>query len=586
MNEHPIKFFEKNKIEPRQQQIDVLNQVYDNWKAKKYHVCSCPTGVGKTYIACAIADSFKKSYILTSTLQLQDQYQKSWREIVDLEGRSNYQCNLNDKFTVDSAPCMANQALFRDCKSKHRCAYYNQKELALAARSLVTNPSYMLYSTHCGFAKEDNEWTQRDVLIIDEAHTLEDRLVSFGQVDIEPERYEKDFGVEIGSIQFAHGRSHEAVIENYQLISLIMNELMEKAEELKEELEGEFKSSSLVGIPVHEWAKGFSSKVADRIRKMGARANALDKSIQPIKIFFNTHDESNLQERWLIYRLDDRNVLKLAPKKGGFLFDTYFGPLAEKYVFLSATMGTKSAFIKELDIKDEDCLFVQTDSPFPAILSPIIAHYGSDAIDLTYKSKAKNIVNLPELINRYLDRYPDSRGIIHASSYDIAKYIYENMGRKFLRNRSRLLYRDMEELSGVKFPRKYTNTELLEIHSKKANSVLLSPSMTEGIDLVDDLSMFQLIVKMPWISNDDLRIREKIKADPEWYPNNMWVTMMQASGRSTRHSSDYSITHVLDSNFSANYSDSIPNLPGWFKERVYLSEDKWIIELTKLLNAT
>jgi Rad3-related DNA helicase len=360
MHRHPIQFFERYEIDPRQQQQHVIDQLHENWRKYKYFALSLPTGVGKTFIATAIAHSLEKAYILTSTLQLQDQYMKSWGELINLKGRGNYACNLNQNFTVDAAPCSVCSDLVRQCISQGTCAYYNQKKAAIASRAMITNPVYMLYSTHCGFAKDEEEtWVKRDVLIIDEAHNLENHLVQFAESDIDPEQYFNDFGVQTRGFAFT-GRPEE----DYQIVVEIYEILLRKAQELAAKLEEEFPQSSLVGMDARQWARGFNDKVAEKVKKLNTRIYQLDKAIQPMKIFFNTHSTpEELISRWIISKYNDKNVLKLAPIYGDFLFHEYFGKLADKFVFLSATLGSKSEFCKELGIKANSL------SDFPVINS-------------------------------------------------------------------------------------------------------------------------------------------------------------------------------------------------------------------------
>ena len=116
----PITFFNKQTLKPRQQQQEVLDIVVKEWDNYDYFVLNLPTGVGKTFIACALGDAVGRTYMLTSTLQLQAQYEESWNQIVNLKGRGNYECNLNPAFTVDSAPCLANEDLKRSCQEKLR----------------------------------------------------------------------------------------------------------------------------------------------------------------------------------------------------------------------------------------------------------------------------------------------------------------------------------------------------------------------------------------------------------------------------------------------------------------------------------
>lgn len=561
----PLKFFEKYGIIPRAQQVQVVQTVTENWDKYKYFALSLPVGVGKTYIATALADSLKNAYLLTSTLQLQDQYLESWGELINLKGRGNYTCAVNQNFTVDAAPCAANPDLFSNCARHSICPYLNQKKKALAAQSMITNSVYMLYSTHCGFAKDETPWVERSALIIDEAHNTEAALVSFSESEVDPEQYHVDFGAKTNGITFT-GR----VEEDYFKIIEIFKLLQERAEELAQKLEEEFPRSKLAIDDPVEWAKGFTGKLAERVKKLNSRIYQLDKAIQPLKIFFNTHvGAQQLSERWIISKHDEKNVLKLSPIYGDFLFKEYFGKLASKFVFLSATLGTKREFCKELGLDEAECLFIETDSPFKPELSPIII---MPSIKLSKECYPENVKKVGKLIDDIMSIHSGC-GLVHATTYDIAKHVYLGVSEK---NQSRLLTRDMDVLASANagtnfYVKKYKNAELLSIHTNQGGeygSVLLSPSMMEGVDLYDDLSEFQVIIKLPWANLGDVRVKIKSKLDPDWYTQKMWLGVLQASGRSTRHEEDTSITYILDENFTYWFKQWENKLPKWFKDRL------------------
>jgi len=567
MYTHPLKFFEKHHIKPRQQQIDVVEKIHANWNDYKYFALSLPTGVGKTYIATSIADSVNNAYMLTSTLQLQDQYMKSWSELINLKGRGNYTCAVNDSFTVDAAPCTANPALYQQCKDNHICPYINQKNLALSSKAMITNPVYLLYSTHCGFAsEEESPWVERSVVIFDEAHNIENHLVSFSESNVDPQKLHDDFGVKTNGISFT-GRPEE----DYMKVIEIRDALMEKAIELKQQMEREFPKARLFGMDPREWAKGFNAKTAEKVKKLNSRMYQLDKAIQPLNIFFNTHSTTEeLIRRWIITKQHDANILKLAPIYGDFLFHEYFGKLADKFVFLSATLGTKKEFCKELGIEDDECLFIETDSPFDPKHSPVIV---MPSINLSRDNYDRNIKKVGGLIDEILKIHEGERGIVHANSHKLTNHVYMGVSTK---NRKRLLCKDMDVLSNADmgkntYPKKYKNDELLEIHETQGGtygSVLLSPSMMEGIDLHDDLSTFQVIIKLPWANLGDVRVKVKSDLDGDWYTNKMWLSILQASGRSTRHETDTSVTYILDDKFKWFYGQWERKLPDWFKQRL------------------
>ena len=109
---------------------------------------------------------------------------------------------------------------------------------------------------------------------------------------------------------------------------------------------------------------------------------------------------------------------------------------------------------------------------------------------------------------------------------------------------------------------------MLEIHETASDTILLSPSMMEGVDLYDDLSTFQIILKMPWPSLANPRINILSKMSDSWYSNQVWMHIMQAAGRSTRHAEDESVTYILDASFNYFYKKWYPNLPKWFTKRI------------------
>lgn len=562
--EHPLTFFTKHELEAREQQKLVLDQVNENWDKYKYFFLSLPTGVGKTFIACSIADAIGRAYILTSSLQLQDQYEKSWEQVVNLKGRGNYECRLNPRFMVDSAPCAAERSLIADCRKGKICSYYNQKDAALASPAMITNPVYFLYSTHCGFGAdvEESPWVKRDALIIDEAHNIEDHLASFAGAKINPAELYEQHGAKVGHFRFTGD-----LAEDYQTLKDILIVLRAKAVEYGEKLEKEFPSN---GARSKEWARAMTEKVAERVKKLNNKIYALDKSIQPINIFFQTHESpEELEERWLMHADTSENTMQLSPLRGGFLFKEYMGKMADKFIMLSATLGTKKELCAELDLNPDEVYFIETDTPFPPELSPIIA---APQLKLGYKDLNNTLPKIAPLIETILDEHKAEKGIIHCATYKLGEEIYRRIDKK---TRDRILYRDMDILDGAMggknaYQRKYRNEELLQLHAnnEKPNSVLLSPSMMEGVDLFDDLSAFQIILKMPWPSLGDPRIKKKSDINPDWYSNKVWVHIMQASGRSTRHDKDTSVTYILDSSFPYFYEKWKRNLPKWFTERV------------------
>jgi ATP-dependent DNA helicase DinG len=80
-------------------------------------------------------------------------------------------------------------------------------------------------------------------------------------------------------------------------------------------------------------------------------------------------------------------------------------------------------------------------------------------------------------------------------------------------------------------------------------TVLISPSLHTGLDLKDDLSRFQIIIKIPYPNIGDRWTDEKRKIDERSYYWQTGLKLIQGYGRSIRSKEDltHNTTYVLDS---------------------------------------
>ena len=92
--------------------------------------------------------------------------------------------------------------------------------------------------------------------------------------------------------------------------------------------------------------------------------------------------------------------------------------------------------------------------------------------------------------------------------------------------------------------------------------------MTEGIDLRDDLSRFQVICKIPYPYLGDKLIRKKMNKWKWWYPLQTAKTIIQAIGRSVRSKDDYATTYILDEDWDRFYRMNRRLFPEDFHETV------------------
>jgi Rad3-related DNA helicase len=470
------------------------------------------------------------AYILTTQKALQEQYMRDFAELGmrDLRGASNYHCY---DFNTD---CQTGTLLRQNLKKAQggkkgkgdedfidhclRCEYRSAKQAFMASMVGTTNFAYFLAeSKHIHMLKP------RAVLIIDEAHNTETQLL--GQVEIEITRQRCEHlgaprppAVADGAVQEARAWTldHFLPCVESNLISL------------EDELE---RADASMRQPL-------SRQIAN-LRQYISRIGGIKDGTQLQDWFCNTDSKTG--------------TLKLRPlTAAAFAQDALF-KMGHKVLFLSATILDAGAFGRGLGLNPAEGGFCRVPSDFPVENRPV--HFypvGS----MSYKNKEATTPKLCRFIERILLRHAEEKGIIHAQSYALAKQIKDyldgtEVGKRIL----------MPE------PGYGQRKEHLEYHhSSDLPTVLLSPSMTEGLDLYGDLSRFQILPKVPYPSLGDPFIKARMERDESWYGWQTALSLVQASGRSIRSREDSATTYILDSDFSNFLSRSGGILPNWWKD--------------------
>lgn len=505
----------------RESQNTVLTKLEDNWDKYKYFVIEAPTGVGKSAIAKSILSSVNNGFLITATKQLQDQYIKDFpgRDIVSIKGKANYPCNLNPQLNCEIGQCIADKDLMKKCKLTKNCKYYNQRERALYSNTCLTSYQYMLRSFECaGF------WKSRDVIVFDECHLLEQQICQWASIELKPRELNEKYGV-LNGIPFdefvflSTPPEVSGFKENRQFLFKIMDNIKRTRDAMFEEIKDTLKIKN---------ADELNEDELDELLASHTDYYMLDKFYKKMDIFFksiNRHEES-----WLIDPTEDG--LSLIPLQVDHLFDKFIKKWAnKKIIFMSATIINTTGFCKSLGLTKENTGVIRIEPEFDPKKSPII-----------YKPSGKmNYANIDETMKKVIsdveyiiNQHHGEKGIIHTGNYKIAHELFNNI------NTNRFIMKEEGE----------TNEDILKKHAKSTrDSILLSPSLTTGTDLKDDLGRFQIIVKLPWGSLLDNRVKKKIEVESDWYESEMFRTFTQACGRSTRSSDDWSITYVLDTSF-------------------------------------
>ena len=397
------------------------------------------------------------------------------------------------------------------------CPYYEQVYKSINAKQVVMNFSSFLYQTT--LTKRFN--MVRDLMIIDEAHNIESQILDFVSFTISDDLL-VEHGIYIPKLKTA--KDYSVWFDEIKLVEMI------------------YKLISL-----HE-ASGNSEK-ADELEKLSKKLEIFMMNImQPDAEWVIEYEESFTEES---------NFRKLTLKPvyaHGFAEQLLFS-FGKRILLLSATILDVDVMSRSLGIDRNEIAAYRMKNRFPVKNRPI--YYTPVAYMTGGKDKMHEwIPKLLSGIERILDEYPDKRGIIHTHNNAIMEAVSTKLHKKYF---SRLI-------TQREFPDK---KDLLLVHSKRPNSVIVAPAMHEGINLVDDLSRFQIICKVPYANFfENEQLARRVKVDPKYY---QWMTalkLIQSYGRSVRSETDYADTFILDQAFNKFVKDAKNLLPGWFLEAI------------------
>ncbi|MEO9319494.1 MAG: ATP-dependent DNA helicase [Nitrososphaera sp.] len=556
----------------RERQKEVLLGFESAIKSGFKHIFfEAPTGFGKSPVAIALALYMGNSHICTATKDLQSQYLRDFPFIFDVRGRSNFSCNVKEDMglseTCEYGPCVRDDGY--DCSFKTRladyrvlgsgtreeavvidkvaenryredfakksrlvslhwrpCEYYEQKWKGAKASHTVYNYRYFLSD----FFYAGNT-QKRNLLVFDEAHQLESEVGDFRSFTIHRNM------LRLVKLQMPTSRTDEIEVwlEFCREYREKLDEFADKAARILE------RSDQRVSMEPYT-----EKNVIDAVE----RAKTLGDLLNDIRANKDNWIVSSLQKDASTGELTRVTVTPLD-------ISSYFGSVLEKAsvaLFMSATILSKEYLCKTVGLAPDSVKFIRIpESDFPAINRPI---YNQSVAWLNARTIGESMPNIIRAVDQIMNKHKDEKGIIHTTSYTQVEAIANGLSQT---NSARLIQ------TGSKIER----DEVLRRHFRsKTPSVLISPSLHQGVDLKDDLSRFQIIVKVPYPDLTDRKVAALKQRNPSWY---MWVTILrlvQSYGRSVRSKEDFAATYILDSSFDYVRRNSGDMFPPWFTEAI------------------
>jgi Rad3-related DNA helicase len=223
--------------------------------------------------------------------------------------------------------------------------------------------------------------------------------------------------------------------------------------------------------------------------------------------------------------------------------------ISKKILLLSSTFLDPKAFCHSSGIPEKFFNLIKMPSMFPKENRPIIVR----AVGKMTDGKINELMpKLSKVVNDILKQHENDKGIIHVPSYKIARGlgIHDQSKRLLLHTNS-------------------SRSEILRFFMESKDPlVMVSPSMYEGLDLRDNLSRFQIIVKIPWLGLDDVYVKMMSRKDFRWYIWRTAIKIVQGYGRSVRSEEDYAVTYVLDADFPDFIDRNKRLFPEYFLEAI------------------
>jgi len=535
-------YFPKN-YSPRSNQVDILTQIQDAINSGvKFIILEGPTGSGKSMFSATLANytpnpskdwiklvdemkMFEKNvtgeynyeyeamkepafgtFVLTITKTLQNQYSKLFEDCSLLKGKSNYECNIDTDFDADLAPCMLSSKLYKQCQLNKTCDYLNRRDELVKSKFGVVNYSM--------FLSLPDHVKKRSIIVCDEASELEDELVDHFSATIE---YSK-----------------------LKYLGLSVNKL------ITEDIDKAFL-----------WLTDITTKLDSYIKE---KYNNLSKSqkVNNIGDMTKLRVAINLHERVLVvlenwksceYVLErDATKATFVPLYVDVLSNNIF-KYADTVVLMSATIVDPKTFTKALGITDYK--YIQADSMFDPKKAPI---YCPGSYNLNYSNIDKN---LPKVVDQALsicEHYQGKHGIIHTHSFKITESVKDRSRRD-----KRFLFRE----DGI------SNEQILQEHfAREDGTVLVSPSLGYGIDLMGKYGAFQVIIKLPYLPLGSKRIKILFEKNKDWYQMKMLINLIQMCGRIIRSEEDKGDTFILDGQAVDTLKRVWSKLPKHFRSRL------------------
>ncbi len=527
-------------------------------------ILSAGTGAGKSLILASVAKElgWRTMYTTPVTNLVQQIHEDplfhhvlpSTRAII---GRNGWTCHRDGYTPVSQATCFeiaANGQLERGedapipCRYKKwdadndrwpECPYYLRKAACEMAPCMVTTFSYFMVATapkQPGRTEAVPGWdagrlSGRDLLVVDEAHGMAEQAIKHVQSRWRTDSYDalgwtNAFTKFSESGEFRNLTANEPTMDDVQKGDILMG-LLAHLTDIRETVQ-HFTEDDLKTAAKLDWDIDVLGRAIDDMKNgipWVVRAEAgVNPSLDmiPVKI----HGQ-------LKYRVWNR---------------------ADKYILSSATILDPKWFLEELGLEPANAEVVEVPSDFPPANCPVIFH---PVTKFTYKNREQALPEVGKALWEVMAK-EGGRGLVHTKSFANARWLYSNAPDQLKR---RLMLHNPED---------GRSTTVQSFLNSPPGTVMMSPSLTEGLDLPGAAGEWAYFVKCPYLSMEDERIKRRVAMDDgsRWLDLQAVTETIQGHGRVTRSNTDTSRTYIVDEKHIETIKRWWKFLPQWFRDRI------------------
>lgn len=500
------KFWSLKQHPPRPEQIRIIDEIIEAIEMGfKNIIVEAGTGTGKSAIATSIARYIQDSYILTMTKQLQNQYLDDFSYMLaEIKGKSNYNC---EKISTTCDDCKVDDYNDTPGVSKiphcNDCPYRTALKQAQGSANMLTNYDYLFMAGNYAELFEP-----RTLLILDESHNLEKKIMSFIGKTLNRNKIYKFYNLDI-FYPVTNGETLKSIDNNDYWVSLL-HKLSSKA----------FNNKAIA--PNRKQRELYTKD----LRKFNYLIGMLENPETKFIIELPTKKEI-LKDKVI----DDKFHNGLKAEFKPLTISDYSDKLLEFgdiRLFMTGTLGSKDKFCEWIGIDPKETYYLYVKSPFPVNNRPIIKSYVGSMSNNRWKNPAA-ITKIKEIISKHKGQ----KGVIHTASNQQAWFIKNSLDSK-----------NVWVAQG-----KTREDTIRRFESSRKPVILVGAGIKDGVDFKGDKCRFQIIFKIPYPSLAGKQVNIRMHYDESWYNYQTIMPLMQAYGRGIRDMDDYCTCYVLDNDF-------------------------------------